>query len=112
MSEAIAITGVVSMFTLGFFYAGLKGKFFEHRLANFIVRRCFMALGVFLTSLVITIATTMEAATTYGIEDELFRFLWLSNWAGWLMIVVLVIDTMFKSVAMLSEMKQERRFGG
>lgn len=108
---SLAITLFVLLITAAIFFVAFKVKFTENELANFIIRRCLIILGIFLMSLNTVIVVTIADTFGLGVTQELFRYLWILNWVGYLAMFVLGVQTILRSLDMWKVLAQKKRMG-
>ena len=68
-------------------------------------------MGLYLLSLNMTIAVTLADNFTLGINQELFRFLWLINWVIYITMFIIVFKYLIEVLQLWTARKMMRRMG-
>ena len=114
--ETTMATLSISLFILSItfivFYLGFKGGFSENKYREFVTKRSLYVLGFFL--LVFDAAIFASFATTFGlgISGELYMFMQIFGYAGWIAILILIIGSIFELLRELKGDKKAKRTGG
>lgn len=108
---SLTVMGFIVGITLVFFYLGLKFDFSKSEVANFIIKRCFILLGMFLVSLDTGMIATISTNAGLGVEREIFRYLWIINWSIYFFMMVLFWNTIQKSLGLWKDIANRRRMG-
>jgi len=68
-------------------------------------------MGLYLISLNVTIAVTLADNFTLGINQELFRFLWLINWTIYITMFIVIFKYLITTLQLWNAAKTLRRMG-
>jgi len=68
-------------------------------------------MGLYLLSLNMTIAVTLADNFTLGINQELFRFLWLINWVIYITMFIIIFKYLLETLQLWTAKKMMRRMG-
>lgn len=94
------------------FWLGIKGKLSENELLNFILKRSLIILGLLFTSLNLAVLANIANNAGLGIRAEIFRYMWLFNWAIYIAIVFLMWGTVVRALGMWSDIAEKKSYGG
>jgi len=97
--------------TFALFFIGIKFNFSNNPVANLIIKRVIILLGMFLLSLDTAIILTMADNAGLGIEREMFRYLWLINWTIYLFMVWFMWNTVVNVLRLWERLSKEKRMG-
>ena len=97
--------------TFVLFFIGIKFDFSNSPVANLIIKRCIILLGMFLLSLDTAIILTMADNAGLGIEREMFRYLWLVNWSIYLFMLWMMWNTIVSVLKLWERLSKEKRMG-
>lgn len=89
----------------------IKQKFSSNSILNEILRRSCWIMGLFLLSLDTAMAATIADTAGLGLSQEIFRYLFLINWAVYLLILFTVIQFFFRILKLWKVQKYEARTG-
>lgn len=108
-SQGLSITLFVILATLIMFaLPRMYGTFSDNKIVNLIVIRCCYVIGFYLmvmnAGLLSSIATSAGYATA-----EIFRYMWLFGIAGYLLMAVTTLKTLFDVVNLYNQLIKERR---
>lgn len=106
---ALAIVIFILVAT-GFFIAlPFFKKFSENEFLDLILKRCSWLLGIYLMVLNASMVATIASSADIPLTSELFRYMWIFGWGGYLFIVFLVVKTIFQLLEMWKLKKQKER---
>lgn len=108
---SLSVTLFVGAITLALFYLGMNHNFSKNSIANIIIKRCIIIVGLLLLSLDTAIIVTMADNAGLGVNKELFRYLWMINWAIYLFMVFLVYTTVLNILKLWDAGKKQKRMG-
>jgi len=108
---SLSIMIFVMAITLAFIFTGLKFDFSKNPLANLIIKRCFILIGMFLVSLDTAMAVTIADNAGLGVNREIFRYLWIVNWSIYVFMAYLVYTTIINSVKLMNNISHDKRMG-
>ena len=94
------------LFILPFKIRFSKSIFLDH-----ILKRCSILLGLFLLSLNTGIMAIIADTSGIPVLQELFRYLWLINWAAYIAMVLLVLTTLWSTLKLWQEIAKNKRSG-
>lgn len=105
----------VTIFILGItgtlIFLGMKKDFSKNAVANLILKRCLILIGMLLMSLNTAIIVTMADVAGLGVDRELFRYLWIINWSIYLFMLFIIITTVFNVLKLWVDISQRKRMG-
>lgn len=93
------------------FLIAFKARFTDSEFANYIIKRCFVLFGLFLTSLNTVIVVTIADNTGLGVNRELFRYLWMINWAIYVGMVALFVGSVWNGLKLWKKLADQKRMG-
>lgn len=102
----LVVTGIL------FFLPKIFGKLSDTPWLDLIFRRSCYVIAMFLMSLNSVIMASIANAASLGINDELFMYMFLFGWGGYILMVILVLATLFELIGMWNENKFNKRMGG
>ena len=109
---SLAIMGFVTMITIILFILPwIVKRFSENDILNYSLKGVCIILGLFLLSLDTAIAGTIASNAEIPVTSELFRFLWLINWAAYIAMVVVVLTFGWKVLQLMKWKRQNRQMG-
>jgi len=109
-AAGIGVLVLIILITIGAFIMS-RMKFSSDIILNYVLRGGCILLGLYLLSLDMTIAVTIADNFTLGINQELFRFLWLINWIIYITMFVMVFKYFINTLKLWSAKKTMRRMG-
>lgn len=89
----------------------LVKKFSENPYLNFTLKGLTFIFGLFLLSLDTVIVVTVADNANLGISRELFRLLWLINWAAYISMVIVVLVFGYKMLKLWNINQKKRNSG-
>ena len=110
--SSLAVTGFVVLITFG--VLGLPfivKRFSESDILNTSLKGVCYSLGLFLLALVTTMVGTLSNTFSLGVTTEIYRFLWLIQWASYLSMVIVVLGFGYRVLQLWQMKKQNRRYG-
>jgi len=109
VSAEIAITAFITLSTvLVFLLPRLYGKFSDNKIVDILIERCCYVIGFYL--MVMNSAIIAEVATTAGYTlDIIFRYMWLFGMAGYLLMIVTALKTLFDITRLYKTLVKQRR---
>jgi len=110
--SSMAVVFFVTLITLGLFSLPLLiRKFTENEILNSLLKGFCIVLGLYLLSLDTAMVVTIAISYGLGVEQELFRFLWLIDWAAYIAMTITILWYFFKVISLWRGNKQRRRMG-
>jgi len=108
----LAITVFILGITIALFWLSAKKGLLDNKYSDFIVRRCFMVLGIFL--MILNSAIMASIASNAGLEltDEMLFFVRMFSLAGYPAMVFLVLGTLIQLLKEWKMDKNKKRMGG
>jgi len=108
----LAITVFILGITIALFWLSAKKGLLDNKYSDFIVRRCFMVLGIFL--MILNSAIMASIASNAGLEltDEMLFFVRMFSLAGYPAMVFLVLGTFIQLLKEWKMDKNKKRMGG
>ena len=101
----LAVTGTL-------FYFGLSQRQFSRlEITNFILKKCFITVAVFLMILNTAIIATMASAAGLPVTHEIFTYTILFSWGGYILMMYLMFSTLIKVLGMWKLQKKMKRTG-
>ncbi len=86
----------------------LYGAFTENQIVNLIITRCCYVLGFYLMIMNAGALASIAESAGYA-TGELFRYLWLFGWGGYILMFVTGIKTLFDITELYKKLVNERR---
>jgi hypothetical protein len=108
---SLGILLFVNALAIGVFWVAAKIKFTSNEVANFIIKRCLILIGLFFVTLNTTIAVTISDTFGLGVEDIIFTYLFLINWTIYVVMVVLFLTTLSQARKLAMQNVAQRRMG-
>jgi len=109
--EGLAVMLFVMIITAMFFIVPIKVRFSKNELANFILKRCSIILGLFFLSLNTAIMATVADSGGLDILDELFRYLWFINLTIYISMLALIWVTVRGTMKLWDDIAKKKRMG-
>jgi len=106
----IGVLLLIILITVGAF-ALARVQFSKNQILAYILRGGCVLMGLYLLSLDMTIAVTLADNFTLGINQELFRFLWLINWTIYITMFIVVFRYLVGTLQLWNAKKTLRRMG-
>jgi len=103
------IMAVVGMFI---FLPFVVGRFTRSPIVEMIIQRGCWLIAIFLTMFNASIVANLAEAAGLGIGNELFRYMWIFGWMGFIFAVIFVIKTLFDIMTMWKQIVMQKRMGG
>lgn len=101
----LAITGVLFALPL------VIPKFAENKYADLVLKRCCWLIAIYLMTLNSAIMATLVSFAGINLTSEMFRYLWLFAWGGYVFMIFLVFKTFTDTLAMWKLDKHNKRMG-
>lgn len=109
---AISITIFVLVTTIALYITPLIVKqFAKWWLADLAIKRGLWVIATYLMTLNSAIMMTLAGHASLPLTREMFIFMWLFGWAGYILMVWLVIKTLFDALSMWKIKKYNERMG-
>lgn len=113
--ETMASTAVMIFLltiTAAVFYIPTKvGSFSDKSYLNSLIRGLVYVFGLLLLSLDVTVAVTIADKFSLGVNQELFRFMWLINWSIYLSMFVVILTFGKHTLDSWQEIAKAKRMG-
>jgi len=109
-AAGIGILALLIIINVGVF-AIARANLSRNKILSYVLRGGCVLMGLYLLSLNMTIAVTMADNFTLGINQELFRFLWLINWTIYITMFIVVFRYLVGTLQLWSAKKTMRRMG-
>lgn len=109
---SLSVTIFVLVITGSLFALGILANPSRNPVANIIMKRVCIELGLFLMSLNTAIVITIASYAGLGIDQELFRYLWIINWSIYLFMVFIAWTTLTNVLKMMQQMAKSKRMEG
>ncbi len=87
-------------------------RFHQSTFADFILRRGVYALVFYFLALASAVMAEIVASTSLDLTREMFFYMNILGWAGWVALIILVIGTIFKMPKIWREATMNKRMGG
>ena len=100
----LAIVG--SLYILPF-----KVEFSKNKVTAFILKRACWVLATFLLMTTSAIVATIAEAADIAVTQQMFMMMWIAGWAGWLLLLWLVIGSIFEGLKLWKFEKRKGRMG-
>jgi len=111
-SSGVGVVFFLLFITGGVFILSyLIKKFSVNDILNFTLKNVCIIAGLLLLSLTTTVVTTIADNANLGVSQELFRFLWLINWAIYIAIFIMILRYLIKVLQLWTAKKTMRRMG-
>lgn len=109
-SAGIGILALLIIINVGIF-AIARANLSKNQILSYVLRGGCVLMGLYLLSLNMTIAVTLADNFTLGINQELFRFLWLINWTIYITMFIIVFRYLVGTLQLWTAKKTLRRMG-
>jgi len=110
-TSSISITVFILVIMFVILFIGLTQEFTEHKVANLIIKRCFVAVGLYLMVLNSAIMATFADVSNLGVANEMFRYMWFFGTAGWVALLILMFKTILDIITVYKEEQVKMRLG-
>ena len=110
MVTSIGILALLIIINIGVFLIA-RANLSKNQILSYVLRGGCVLMGLYLLSLNMTIAVTLADNFTLGINQELFRFLWLINWTIYITMFIIVFRYLVGTLQLWSAKKTLRRMG-
>ena len=97
--------------TLSFYVSFRKDKITEAPIGNLIIRRGAMSISIFTLLFNSAIVAQIAAESKMDLLSEIFTYMWIFQWAGYIALVVLMIKTLFDVMELYQEIIKKKRMG-
>lgn len=111
-TTSLGIVLFLILINLGIFMLSFKEKYHKDLIANLIIKRSLVALGIYFLMFNFQILITLAEGANLGIYEDLFRYVWFFGWTGYVFLFILVIGTFFQALKMWKTKADEARMGG
>ena len=111
-SGGIAIVLVMLSVVFVLLVIPFKIVFNKNPIVNDLMCRGCWAVGIFVLSNTIVMAATIASNANIGVLTGLLNMMWIANWAGYVLIMVMAIDFVFKMVYHYKDIEKNKRMGG
>ena len=109
---SLAVVIFIMLITVGVFMLPKLVKRFSHNIyLDQTLRGITFVFGLLLLSLDTAMVVTFADKANLGVTQELFRFLWIINWAIYLSMVIVVITFGYKMLQAWNIEKQKKKSG-
>lgn len=113
MSAELAITlFVLSIPITLLILALIVPRFHPSSFADFIIRRGVYALVFFFLALASGVMAEIVAGTALDLTREMFFYMNILGWSGWVALMILTVGTIFKMPKLWQEAMMNKRMGG
>ena len=109
--EGLAVTIFIMVLNIGLFLLPFR-KLSQNDFLNYILKRCCVIIGLLMISLNAAIVATIADTSGLNVLNELFRYIFLVNWAAYISMAVLCLTTIFGVLRMWNIEKDRQRMGG
>ena len=109
--SSIAITLFILTIAIALFILPFKVKFHKHQVVNNILRRSMWVIMIFLMMMNSSIMATFAKDAGLDLQQEMFRYMWIFGWAGYLLMTYMVLVSIFDFLKMWKVNKEKKRFG-
>ena len=109
-SAGIGILALLIIVNVGVFSIA-KLKLSKNIILGHILKGGCVLMGLYLLTLNMTIAVTLADNFTLGINQELFRFLWLINWVIYITMFIIIFKYLLETLQLWTAKKIMRRMG-
>lgn len=111
-TASISITVFILVTTLTILLIAIKTpRFHKSPFANFMVRRSLIVLVFFLHAFNAGILGVIASHAGIPVEQEMWRYMWIFGFGGYIAAVILVIQTLFQMPRMWREAVLQKRMG-
>ncbi len=110
-SSSLAIVIFILMIAGGLILASLKKEWLHNEYLNFVLRRSFLVITIYLMILNSTIVATIAASANLPLTNEMFTYMTLFGYAGYISMIVLVFMSILHLMKQWKTKKEEERFG-
>lgn len=84
-------------------------RFAENEFVNMILRRSCWVVGIYLMGLNAAMVATIAGQAGIPLTDELFRYMWLFTWGGYVLMFSLAASMLITGIKMWQFWKKEKR---
>ena len=109
-AAGIGILALLIIINVGMFFIA-RASLSKNQILSYVLRGGCVLMGLYLLSLNMTIAVTLADNFTLGINQELFRFLWLINWTIYITMFIVVFRYFLGTLQLWNAKKTLRRMG-
>lgn len=100
----MVITG--SLYALSF-----RKQLFKNEYLNFIIKRCFLILGIYMTVLTSAVIGTISNSQNLGLSNEIYLIMEYFGWAGYVAMIYLCFSTIVETFRVYYDNKHQERMG-
>lgn len=87
-------------------------RFHTNEFAEFIIRRGVYALVFFFLALASAVMAEIVASTALNLRNEMFFYMNILGWAGWVALMILTMGTLLKIPKLWRDASMNKRMGG
>lgn len=110
--SSLSITFFVMFITLSFLLMPIKLKSItRYDYLNRVLQGGSLVIGLLLLSLVAAMMATLSSTFELGLTNEIFRFMWIIQWAAYISIVIVVLGFGYSALKMWKFKKYNQRMG-
>ncbi len=108
----LAVTLLIMSITIGVFaLPKIVKRFSENEILNTTLKGLCIVFGLLLLSLSVVMVVTMADEADLGVSQELFRYLWIVNWATYLTMMIVVLSFGLKVLQLWTAKKKREGYG-
>ena len=111
MSAELSITVFILVATAMFFIVPFVITFTKNQLANLFIRRASLIIGCYMMVLDSAIIASISDSAILGLEQELFRFMWIFGKLGWILLMGLSFKSLIDIIQSYKLKKSQTRMG-
>lgn len=109
---SLAVIIFVMLITLGVFaLPKIVKNFSSNYFLDSTLKGLCILMGLFLLSLDTAMVATIAENADIGVTQEIFRYLWIINWAAYLAMVVIILGFGWKMLQAWNQQKEKKRMG-
>lgn len=101
----LSLTGLFLWFSLSSYNLS------KDDILNFILKKCFLIIGVYLTILNTAILSTIADKANLGVTSEILTYSWIFGWGGYILILYLLFSTIIRVIGLWNLKKKDKRTG-
>ena len=88
-----------------------KVEFSKNLVTSFILKRMCWVIATFLLMTTSSIVATIAEVAGIDVTQQMFMVMWIAGWAGWLLLVWLVLGSIFQGLKLWKYEKRKDRMG-
>ncbi len=109
---SLSVTILILFITIGVFaLPKIVKRFSENEILNVTLKGLCIVFGLLLLSLDIGMIVTMADEADLGVSQELFRYLWIVNWAAYIAMVLVILGFGWRVLQLWRERKRKKGYG-